>query len=207
MALVLRTAFAATGALALLAGCSSDADAPVSAENSAAATVPADNAPAVAPPAPSSSPAPSANLSAKVSTLAGAKSDLNVRMTEFGTVIDLPADALFAYDKATLSPDAEAQLRKAADLIRSRPATDEIQVIGHTDDHGGEAYNLKLSKARAQTVADWLAQQVGIRERHFTIIGKGKAEPLVPNRTVDGRDSPENRAQNRRVELILPKAE
>jgi outer membrane protein OmpA-like peptidoglycan-associated protein len=138
-----------------------------------------------------------------VSSLTGAVSGLNTRVTDMGLVIDLPSDALFEFDKATLTSAAEDQLRKATDLIRRSPPG-ALKVIGHTDDKGDDAYNQKLSVARAQAVADWLGQQVGVRTRGFEVTGKGESEPVAPNARPDGSDDPAGRAKNRRVEVVVP---
>ncbi|QZP08178.1 OmpA family protein [Caenibius sp. WL] len=143
------------------------------------------------------------SLRAEVSTLNADTSGLNTRVTDMGTIIDLPADALFDYDKSTLTPAAETQLQKAAELIRQAPPG-AIQVIGHTDSKGDDAYNQKLSEARAKTVADWFGQQVGVRQRELQVSGKGETAPVAPNESADGKDDPAARAKNRRVEVIIP---
>lgn len=190
---------------ALLAACSpsSEKDAaasedPVTASASASATP---TAAAAAAAAASKTPG---GMTGTVSDLKGDVSGLNIRVTDMGTVIDLAADALFEFDKATLTPDAEAQLRKVAELIRAAPHG-AIQVIGHTDAKGDDAYNQRLSDARARTVADWFGQQVGVRQRDFTVSGKGETAPIAPNQAAGGQDDPAGRAKNRRVEVILPR--
>jgi outer membrane protein OmpA-like peptidoglycan-associated protein len=144
-------------------------------------------------------------LAATVSALSADKSDLNVRVTDLGTVIDLPADALFDYDEATLTPAAETELRKATALIGRGPAG-PVQVIGHTDSKGDDTYNQKLSEARARTVAGWFGRQVGIRQRTFQVSGKGETAPIAPNETPSGADDPQGRVKNRRVEVVIPTA-
>lgn len=143
------------------------------------------------------------SLRAEVSTLNADTSGLNTRVTDMGTIIDLPADALFDYDKSTLTPAAETQLQKAAELIRQAPPG-AIQVIGHTDSKGDDAYNQKLSEARARTVADWFGQQVDVRQRELQVSGKGETAPVAPNESADGKADPAARAKNRRVEVIIP---
>jgi outer membrane protein OmpA-like peptidoglycan-associated protein len=160
--------------------------------------------PAVVAPLPSSGSATGpGTLRADVSGLTGDISGLSTRRTEFGLVIDLPSDALFEFDKAELTPDAEAQLRKAAEVIGRAPPG-EIGIVGHTDGKGDDAYNQNLSEARAQTVANWFRQQVGIRQRDFTVSGKGETAPIEPNEDARGADNPAGRAKNRRVEVIVP---
>jgi outer membrane protein OmpA-like peptidoglycan-associated protein len=143
-------------------------------------------------------------LRANVSDLTGNISGLNTRVTDMGLIIDLPSDALFDFDKAALTADAEAQLRKAADVIRQSPPG-ALRIIGHTDDRGDDAYNRRLSAARAETVAAWLKQQVGVRTRAFDVSGKGESEPIAPNSRPDGSDDPAGRAKNRRVEIVIPR--
>jgi outer membrane protein OmpA-like peptidoglycan-associated protein len=141
-------------------------------------------------------------LTAPVSALSAETSDLKIRVTELGTIIDLPADALFDYDEATLTRAAEAELLKVAELIRRSPPG-PIRVIGHTDSKGEDAYNQKLSTGRAQTVAAWLDQQIGIRQRTIQVSGKGETAPIAPNETLTGADDPQGRAKNRRVEVVI----
>ncbi|WP_428630949.1 OmpA family protein [Sphingopyxis sp.] len=143
-------------------------------------------------------------MTAQVSDLKGDVSGLDVRITDLGTVIDLPADALFEFDKADLTPAAAGELAKVAELIRPAPPG-AVQVIGHTDAKGDDAYNQRLSEARAKTVADWFGQQVGVRHRQFTISGKGETAPVAPNETADGKDNPAGRTKNRRVEVVIPR--
>lgn len=144
-----------------------------------------------------------AGATGQVSALKGDVSGLNVRVTDMGTVIDLPADAVFEFDKAELTPAAAGELLKAAELIRAGPPG-AIQVIGHTDSLGDEAYNQHLSEARARTVADWFGQQVGVRQRQFAVSGKGESAPIAPNQAADGKDDPAGRTKNRRVEVVIP---
>lgn len=142
-------------------------------------------------------------LTGQVSALTGDISGLNTRMTEMGLVIDLPADVLFEFDKATLTPAAEGELGKASEVIRRSPAG-AIRVIGHTDAKGDDAYNQRLSEARAKAVADWFGGQVGVRTRTFDVSGQGEAAPVAPNAKPDGSDDPAGRAKNRRVEVVVP---
>lgn len=143
-------------------------------------------------------------LTGRVSALNADVSGLNTRMTDMGLVIDLPADVLFEFDQATLTPAAEDALGKASDLIRRSPAG-PIRVIGHTDAKGDDAYNQRLSEARAQAVADWFGRQVGVRTRAFAVSGRGEAAPVAANTRPDGSDDPAGRQKNRRVEVVLPR--
>lgn len=188
--------------LTLLAACSSGEEAETPSNEVAPRLATSDAASTVGTSEPVAS---SGGLTAPVSALSADRSDLNVRVTGLGTIIDLPADALFDYDKATLTPAAETELRKAAELIRRGPPG-RIQVIGHTDSDGDSVYNQKLSEARARTVADWFGQQVGVRQRTFSVSGKGESAPIASNKTPTGVDDPQGRTKNRRVEVVIPTA-
>lgn len=142
-------------------------------------------------------------LTATVSNLRGEVSGLNSRITDTGTVVELPSDALFEFDSAELGPEAENLLRKALPAVRQAPSG-PLGFVGHTDSKGEDAYNQALSERRAQAVADWFAQQPGIRQRERNVSGQGEAEPVAPNARPDGSDDPAGRARNRRVELVLP---
>jgi outer membrane protein OmpA-like peptidoglycan-associated protein len=186
------------GAMAL-GGCSQHQEQPQAPASEMAASPEA-----TAPLRPHPTPGPGSNLTGQVSALASGVGGLDIRVTDTGTIIDLPADALFDFDKATLTPGATEQLEKSAQMIRSAPAG-AIRIVGHTDSKGDDAYNQKLSEARAQTVADWFARQVGVRQREFQVSGMGERAPIAPDQTPDGQDNPTGRAKNRRVEVVLPK--
>jgi outer membrane protein OmpA-like peptidoglycan-associated protein len=112
------------------------------------------------------------------------------------------ADALFEFDKADLTPKALESLQKLADAIGQLEAT-SITVEGHTDAKGSEDYNNKLSLARALAVKTQLARAKPLSKLPFGVEGHGEGDPVAPNTNPDGSDSPEGRAKNRRVEVVL----
>lgn len=122
------------------------------------------------------------------------------RPTARGSVITLQNDVLFDFDKAELRPDATAALERVVELVRQRQPG-SVRVVGHTDALGSDDYNQRLSERRAEAVRAWLAGQQGLPG--LTAEGHGKREPVAPNTTPDGRDNPEGRQQNRRVEVFL----
>lgn len=127
-------------------------------------------------------------------------SELNARQTpEQAISIDLPADVLFDFDKTVLRPDSTVPLDKAAELIRSYSAA-PLRVVGHTDGKGTDAYNDPLSDRRAQAVANALRERTS---RQAQTEGMGKRQPVAANTTPDGRDDPEGRQRNRRVQILL----
>ncbi len=111
----------------------------------------------------------------------------------------LPADILFDFDKAALRPNAEAPLLKAKQLIAAYPKA-PINIIGYTDAKGKDAYNDRLSRARASTVSAKLMEG---GSRQAIVKGYGERDPVAPNARPDGSDDPEGRQRNRRVEIIL----
>jgi outer membrane protein OmpA-like peptidoglycan-associated protein len=111
------------------------------------------------------------------------------------------ADALFEFDQATLTPDAEETLAALAPLLAKagkHPAT----VEGHTDAKGSDAYNQTLSEKRAQAVKGWLVTH-GALPATTPTQGWGKRRPVAPNAKPDGSDDPAGRQKNRRVEVVL----
>ncbi len=101
----------------------------------------------------------------------------------------------FRYGRDT--PDTRSQPALQQLLVALTAAPDlVVQVEGHTDADGSDAYNLALSQRRAQAVVDWLVAQ-GIAAERLTALGKGESEPVASNATRDGK------ALNRRVELRL----
>ena len=115
--------------------------------------------------------------------------------------LSVAADALFAFDKATLSPDAAKTLSALGPLIK-KAGNHPIQIDGYTDAIGSDAYNLQLSEQRAATVRDWLAAH-GYVPATTPIKGYGKADPVAPNMKPDGSDDPQGRQKNRRVEVVI----
>ncbi|HUP92283.1 MAG TPA: OmpA family protein [Solimonas sp.] len=101
----------------------------------------------------------------------------------------------FEYDKARLRPDAETILDSAVAILKRYPDMN-VEVAGHTDDHGSDDYNQKLSERRAAAVADYFRSH-GIPAAQLTVKGYGEAEPVVSNDTDEGRE------RNRRVELRM----
>ena len=111
------------------------------------------------------------------------------------------ADALFEFDKSTLSKDAEETLKALLPLL-AKAGKHPASVEGHTDAKGTDAYNQALSERRAQTVKDWLVTQ-GAIPAASPISGWGKRKPVAPNTKPDGTDDPAGRQKNRRVEVVL----
>ncbi len=110
-------------------------------------------------------------------------------------IVSLPNDLTFATDSAAISPAVTADLRQVSQsLVRYPDST--VQVVGHTDSDGEAAYNQALSERRANTVADQV-QAGGVPYNRLRTLGRGEGQPVASNLT------PEGKAQNRRVEIII----
>jgi outer membrane protein OmpA-like peptidoglycan-associated protein len=99
----------------------------------------------------------------------------------------------FASDK--IKPESEPVLREIADALNHNP-TWKLRVEGHTDNIGGDEYNLDLSQRRAEAVKSALVNRYHIAAARLTPKGFGATRPKEPNDTLAGR------ARNRRVELV-----
>jgi outer membrane protein OmpA-like peptidoglycan-associated protein len=104
-------------------------------------------------------------------------------------------DVLFETNKFSLKPAARESLAKLAGILLAYPDL-RLEVDGHTDSVGSDAYNQQLSEKRAASVRDYLVQQ-GLPISSATVVGFGKTQPIASNATAAGRQ------QNRRVELVV----
>ena len=104
-------------------------------------------------------------------------------------------DILFESNSSTLSDISFVELERVIKLMNENP-TLKVEVAAHTDDVGSDSYNKVLSDKRANSVVTFLEENK-IAENRFEYKGYGESQPKVPN------DTDENRAKNRRVELIV----
>ena len=117
------------------------------------------------------------------------------------TLISLGADATFDFDKSDLKPAAQQTLAQLASDM-SQVQVNSVDIVGHTDSIGSEAYNQALSERRAMSAADFLVAQ-GTNPALITTRGMGELQPIAPNTNPDGSDNPEGRALNRRVDIAV----
>lgn len=123
-----------------------------------------------------------------------AGSGVDVTQEGNGILVNLP-DVTFAVDSTVISPSFQATLDKVAQSMKEYPNS-LIDVYGHTDSTGSDAYNLDLSKRRADSVARYLIMR-GVSSSRIQTQGMGKNYPVATN------DTPEGRALNRRVEIKI----
>ena len=107
----------------------------------------------------------------------------------------MPENVTFATNSATLSANARDALTAASKTLVQYPDT-TLTINGHTDNTGSDAINDPLSRNRAQSVASFLQSQ-GVAGSRLTTAGHGSRQPVASNAT------PEGRAQNRRVEILI----
>lgn len=130
------------------------------------------------------------------------KADLSVyrvielKQLEVGLSVRLN-NIFFDFDKTTLRPESFPELDKVAELLEQNPRL-FIEIGGHTDDKGSDAYNEQLSQGRAEAVREYLTGK-WIEAERITAKGYGESKPEVLN------DSEENRQINRRVEFTILK--
>ena len=109
--------------------------------------------------------------------------------------LSLGADAFFDFDKSNLKPEGrDALSRLASDMAGAN--VQSVDIVGHTDSIGTEAYNQGLSERRAPSASDFMVSQ-GVNPGLITTRGMGELQPVAPNNT------PEGRAQNRRVDITV----
>ena len=129
--------------------------------------------------------------------LRSAMGDENVEIKNTGDqlIVTLPQDILFGVDSTMIRPDMMTNLRALSANLRRHPNT-TVQVIGHTDNTGGAHYNQLLSSRRANKIASALIGS-GLARYRIIAMGRGEAEPVASNLTVEGR------AQNRRMDIVI----
>jgi outer membrane protein OmpA-like peptidoglycan-associated protein len=132
--------------------------------------------------------------------LAGAMKDLAtiaaIKEDSRGMVITLSGSILFASNKFTLLNTAMTKLDQVAEALKAQGSDKQMVVEGHTDSQGSDRVNQPLSLNRATAVRDYLVTR-GVDSNKISAVGMGSSHPLLDNRNA------ENRANNRRVEIII----
>lgn len=133
----------------------------------------------------------------KVVTYQEIRRDLYLVPIEEGQYFVLK-NVFFDYNKATVRPESHPELMRVAEIMKEYP-TMIIEVAGHTDWVGPDDYNLKLSHARAEAVADHIVQMGQLDPSRVVGVGYGETKPVADNKTEEGRQL------NRRVEIKILK--
>lgn len=119
-----------------------------------------------------------------------------VKQEARGMIITLSGGVLFETAKAELLPSAQVKLNDVAKALMQEDPLSPIVIEGHTDSQGGAEYNRLLSERRAAGVRDYLVSR-GVAADRITSQGLGLTRPVADN------TSPEGRANNRRVEIVV----
>jgi len=112
-----------------------------------------------------------------------------------GIIVKFDSGILFDVNKADLKAAAKTNIQNLATSLKNNPETN-VTIIGHTDATGSDNLNYSLSERRATSVKSYAASQ-GIPSSRIVTVGKGEAEPIADNGTLDGR------SLNRRVEVVI----
>jgi outer membrane protein OmpA-like peptidoglycan-associated protein len=119
-----------------------------------------------------------------------------VREERHGTVVTLPGAVVFSVGKAELRPMAQQKLNQLVVALKQLSPNESFVVEGYTDSTGSTTLNNTLSQQRAQAVRDYLISH-GIDGNRIQAVGMGEQNPVEDN------SSPEGRAANRRVEIVI----
>ncbi len=120
-----------------------------------------------------------------------------VSVTRMGDniTLNMPGNVTFATDSSDLSPAFFEVLNSVGKVLKEFDKT-VVEVAGHTDSTGAEAYNQSLSERRASSVSQYL-QARGINGQRLITVGMGELRPVADNGSPDGRQA------NRRVEITM----
>ncbi|RQR33946.1 MULTISPECIES: OmpA family protein [unclassified Burkholderia] len=115
--------------------------------------------------------------------------------TEQGFEFGSTGPILFDFDRYNLKPVVRRIVERIGRTLRSA-GINGVRVYGYSDEEGETAYDLELSRRRAEVVAIELVD-VGLDGKQIAVVGKGKSDPVGDNRT------PAGRAQNRRAAIVV----
>jgi outer membrane protein OmpA-like peptidoglycan-associated protein len=124
-----------------------------------------------------------------------AGSDVRVVRQGENIVLQMPGDVTFAFNDDRVQPQFYPILDQVASTLNQYPQT-LVDIVGHADSVGADAYNQSLSERRASSVAGYMLTRQVLRDRLF-VAGQGERAPIASNETDQGR------ALNRRVEIVL----
>ncbi|MDM8009746.1 MAG: OmpA family protein [Parasphingorhabdus sp.] len=112
-------------------------------------------------------------------------------------ILNMPSNVTFPVDSSAIQPSFQTTLSNVANTLAQYEKS-YVDVLGHTDSTGSDAYNQALSERRAEAVANFLANS-GVQRARLATKGYGESQPIASNATEEGR------AANRRVEIkIVP---
>jgi outer membrane protein OmpA-like peptidoglycan-associated protein len=122
--------------------------------------------------------------------------DLDAEVEPRGLRMTVPGASLFEINSDTIEPTAHDTLAKVAELIDAYKGH-QVVIVGHTDSIGEASYNQSLSQRRAELVKQFFVDNFDIQDRRLQIEGRGEAQPIASNQTVEGRQA------NRRIDVLI----
>jgi len=122
--------------------------------------------------------------------------DINIRGNDNYAIYSIGENILFGTDKATIRPEAEANLKQLSASISKRFNGGEVRIYGHTDATGSSGHNKELAEQRAEAVRAWLVKNGNVNESRISLHPVGESQPVASNESAQGRQ------QNRRVEIV-----
>jgi outer membrane protein OmpA-like peptidoglycan-associated protein len=118
-------------------------------------------------------------------------------VTVTSTKFELKQTVHFEYNTAEIKSDSFNLLEQVGKALNDNPQIKKVRIEGHTDDVGGDDYNMKLSRKRAEAVKKHLVDVNGVAAERLVVEGFGKTRPVQQG------DDEESRALNRRVEFVI----
>lgn len=122
--------------------------------------------------------------------------DVDMDGEEDQITLQVPDDLLFDFDKSDLKSNAKKTLDELAKALEEYEGAD-VEINGHTDNNGGEGYNINLSEERAVSVEGYLDDKNALDDVDVETEGYGETAPIVSNETEEGQQ------KNRRVEIVI----
>lgn len=113
-----------------------------------------------------------------------------------GCFISVTLNVNFKTNSAIIEDGYENEVSEFSEFLKANPAV-KVEIQGHTDSAGNDAYNQKLSQRRADSIMKSLVTKYGVDASRLTAVGYGETQPIVPN------DTPENMLKNRRIETVV----
>jgi outer membrane protein OmpA-like peptidoglycan-associated protein len=132
------------------------------------------------------------------------KSELKTVQKLYLTPPPIFINVYFDFDKFNIRPGADDTLNQVATILEEHPEL-VVEVRGHTDSRGTNAYNDVLAVNRSNSAIKYLLDK-GISQDRMIPKGFGENEPVAPNEDTNGNDDPAGRQMNRRVEFKIIKA-
>jgi chemotaxis protein MotB len=122
--------------------------------------------------------------------------------------ISVPVDILFDQASTKLKPTAYTRLNQLSQTIGRANNIDSVRIVGHTDSTTNDVVSgldsWSLSVVRASQVAKYLTAN-SVKKKIVRVEGRGSSEPLLPEKTSDGKWIAENMKKNRRIEILISK--